>query len=244
MSHFLLVDLGRMRYKPAWDLQLKTIEARSEGRISDVLYFVEHDPVITLGTKDKWNQLHATPEEIQSLGIDFYKTERGGGATYHGPGQLVGYPIVDLREMRGRGLGVADYLVNMEEAILAMCHEFGVNAERRNEFNPDTGKPYRAVWYLEGGKRHVVCTKGVRVKGGITFHGFALYVNEGESHFDLINPCGFDPDEVSPITMQKILGAKQDMKAVKASVAQNFRIFFKYGSFEEVPVQEVLEMIS
>lgn len=171
----LHAELGRIRYGPALELQRRLHARRREGQVPDVLLSLEHTPVITLGRRGKESHILASPEELARLGVEVFPIERGGDVTYHGPGQLVLYPILDLRGYR---LDLHRYVRNLEEVMIRTAQAFGVRAQRR------TGFP--GAW-AERGKLGAV---GIHVNGWVTLHGLALNVDLHPNGFDLIVPCG------------------------------------------------------
>ena len=170
-------DLGRVPYRAALAFQRRAVEARALGHAPDVLYFVEHDPVITVGRAGHDANLLLPYDEYLRRGIEVVPVERGGDVTYHGPGQLVGYPIIGLDALPG-GRDLHRYLRDLEEGILRAVASYGLVAERR--------PPYTGVWV---GSRKVAAI-GVAVRRWVAFHGFALNLDPNLSHFDLIHPCG------------------------------------------------------
>jgi lipoyl(octanoyl) transferase len=190
---------GRCSYADGLALQQRAARAVAAGG-ADELLFVEHAPVITLGRGTTPDQLRATPGELAAAGIALHATDRGGGATYHGPGQIVGYPIVDLRR---RGTGVRDYLRALEAALVTALRGAGVDARLRPGL---TG-----VW-APGGKLAAI---GVAVRRGITRHGFALNVTTDLAAFERIFPCGLD----EPVTSLARLGVGVDAGLLRQRLA-------------------------
>jgi lipoate-protein ligase B len=201
-----LLDVGRMSYSSAWELQKRLLAQRTDGSIDeDVLILVEHDHVITLGRK-------TTPENFKPQDIPVFRVERGGDATYHGPGQLVGYPIVRLATPN-----VQRFVDDLEEVLIRTTRDFGVEASRLE------GHP--GAWV--GGKK--VAAIGVAVTNWVTYHGFALNVNVDLSYFRLIKPCGLDPEKIT--SMKEVLGRDVDYGDVKRTVVAKFaEVFEKPGS--------------
>ncbi|HUH82681.1 MAG TPA: lipoyl(octanoyl) transferase LipB [Nitrososphaerales archaeon] len=197
MSAFLL-DFGRMEYGKALGLQKELAARRARGEIPDSLILVEHEHVITLGRK-------TTPSNFRPQDIPVFEVERGGDATYHGPGQLVGYPIVLLADH-----DVRRHVRGMEEAIIRTAATFGVKGERLG------GHP--GIW--ADGKK--LASIGVAVTDWVTYHGFALNVNTDLSYFDLIRPCGLDPSTMT--SMQKIVGRPLPFEEVKAKFAREYSV--------------------
>jgi lipoyl(octanoyl) transferase len=173
--------LGRIPYRPAWDLQKRLVDARADGRIPDTLLLLEHDAVLTLGRQSDESHILARPGELRRRGIEVIRVERGGEVTYHGPGQLVAYPIVRLGD---RGLMVRPLVTALEEAMIETCDGLGVETVRRD------GHP--GCWVLgEGGRPpRKVGALGLRIERGVSYHGIALNVAPELRDFDLIDPCG------------------------------------------------------
>ena len=188
-----VVDLGRADYGPTLELQRETAARRAKGEIPDTLFLVEHNNVITLGRK-------TSPENFRPQNIDVFEVERGGDATYHGPGQLVGYPIFLLTDH-----DVRRHVVSIEDALVRAVSKFGITAGKV--------EGYHGIW--AGGKK--LGSVGVAVVDWVAFHGFALNVNTDMSYFSLIRPCGLDPDSMT--SMAKVLGREVDFGEVKGAVA-------------------------
>ena len=170
------VSLGRVSYAEALELQRTIARDRISGAIDqDVLLLVEHNPVVTMGRSAKEKHLVATPEFLEQHGVELFEVERGGDVTYHGPGQLVGYPIMDLKRHKQ---DLHWYLRQLEQALMDMLSEYGIPAER------NTG--LTGVWAR--GKK--IASIGVHARDWVTWHGFALNVTTELSYFDLIVPCG------------------------------------------------------
>ncbi|HEV2226274.1 MAG TPA: lipoyl(octanoyl) transferase LipB [Nitrososphaerales archaeon] len=197
MSGYLL-DPGRMEYGETLGLQKELAARRAKGEIPDSLILVEHDRVITLGRK-------TTQANFKPQNIPVFQVERGGDATYHGPGQLVGYPIILLADH-----DVHRHVRNIEETLLRAVHTFGIHAERVG------GHP--GVWV--GGKK--LASIGVAVTDWVTYHGFALNVNTEMEYFELIRPCGLDPATMT--SMQRIKGEEIPFTDVKAQVAKEYSL--------------------
>ena len=200
-------DLGRIPYRKALEFQHRAVELRARGEAPDVLYVVEHDPVLTVGRSGRSENLLADPATLARAGIEVVPVERGGDVTYHGPGQIVGYPIVDLTGLPG-GRDLHRYLRDLEEAMIECLATFGITAGRR--------PPYTGVWV---GDRKVAAI-GVAVRHWVAFHGFALNVDVNMSHFDLIHPCGIR--DLGVASMATLLGLAPPREAVIASLADAF----------------------
>lgn len=223
-----VLDLGKIRYSEAWEVQRGLFQLRLRGRIDDTLILVEHHPTITFGQSEKWNVLRVPIETLKEKGVDFHKSERGGGAAYLGPGQLIGYPIMNITPYGG----ILSFMRKLEEVMIRTAADFNVKVERHDTMNPTTDKPYRATWYKNNGDAYLLCTKGVGIKvhnGGMyTHHGFSLNVyNHQQNYFHFIDPCGFPIDQVKPISMEEIVGRNISIQEVKKSVVKNFKEVFK-----------------
>jgi lipoyl(octanoyl) transferase len=203
--------LGLVRYADALDLQKRLVDERKAGRIPDQLLLLQHPPVITLGVKARGDRSHvlATPDALVRAGVDFFETGRGGDVTYHGPGQLVGYPIVDLRPDR---CDVHRYVRDLEEVMIAMAGAFGVSAGRVPGL---TG-----AWV---GDRKLAAI-GVRIARWVTSHGFAFNVATDLDHFKLIVPCGISDKGVTSLDV--LAGRTIPMADVEEAAAAAFsRVF-------------------
>ena len=229
-----VVQLGTVDYASGLKLQRTLVELRHSGRIPNVLLLLEHPPVITLGRNADRRNILASSELLQQQGVEVFECDRGGDVTYHGPGQLVGYPIFDLHSFRAapgagsrqRGerpaLGAVDFVRRLEEALIRACADFGVVTGRVPKL---TG-----VWTLPspatgGGQDQAkIAAIGVHISRAITSHGFALNVNSNLDHFKLIVPCGL---ATKPVTsLAKETGAEVVLPAVCEAVARNFgRVF-------------------
>ncbi|MDQ3127899.1 MAG: lipoyl(octanoyl) transferase LipB [Chloroflexota bacterium] len=178
--------LGRRAYREVWALQRELAAARADGEIGDRLLLVEHDPVLTLGRQADESHVRATAAELARRGIELIRVERGGEVTYHGPGQLVAYPIIALSR---RGLLVRPLVRALEAAMVETCAAFGVSAARRD------GHP--GSWIdPDGPDPRKIGALGIRVERGVSYHGIALNVDPDLADFELIDPCGL-PETVS-----------------------------------------------
>jgi lipoate-protein ligase B len=205
------VPLGRLEYGEALELQRNVARDRISGAIpQDVLLLVEHPPVVTMGRAAKEKHLVASPEFLQSKGVELFEVERGGDVTFHGPGQLVGYPIIDLKRHRQ---DLHWYLRKIEEALINTLADFGIHGERNTA--------YTGVW-TRGRK---IASIGVHARDWVTWHGFALNVTTDLSFFDLIIPCGIDGVVMTSIARETGLAdisAKDVQERVTAKFAQAF----------------------
>jgi lipoyl(octanoyl) transferase len=194
--------LGTVAYQPTWELQDELAQQRRERRIGDRLLLVEHFPVYTIGRGGDERNLLATPDRLREIGAEFIRVDRGGDVTFHGPGQLVAYPIVELRDP----LDLRRYVRALEAAIIAAAESFGVPAHRSDGV---TG-----VWV--GGDRKLAAI-GVRVRRGVTTHGLALNVNTDLGWFSEMVPCGIHDKEVTSLARE--LGHVVDMEEVEDRLA-------------------------
>ncbi len=204
--------LGRIGYADALELQQRLVEERRRGEIGDQLLLLEHPPIITLGVKVRNDRSHvlASPERLATLGVELHETGRGGDVTYHGPGQVVGYPIVDLRPDR---CDVHAYVRDLEEVMIRAARTFGVEATRVAGL---TG-----IWV--GNEK--LAAIGVRISRWVTSHGFAFNVNTDLSHFALIVPCGINDRGVT--SLAKLLGRAVPMAEVEDALEVAAREVFE-----------------
>lgn len=209
----LVTDLGRRPYAEVLELQRQLCRARQAGEIrEDVLLLVEHDPVITLGRGTRGTSLPISPVEIRARGVEVFEVERGGDVTFHGPGQLVGYPVLDLNQHRP---DLHWYLRSLEQALIEALAALGIVATRRDGL---TG-----VW-TDGRK---IASIGIHVKQWVTFHGFALNVSTDLDYFGLIVPCGIEGVTMTSIRRELGPGCALDVMAVtRLAVVQSLgRVF-------------------
>lgn len=185
-SAVAFTDLGRISYESAWALQRRLHAERVADAIGDTLLFCEHTPVITMGKSGKAHNLLVSRDELRRRGIDYFEVERGGDLTYHGPGQLVGYPIFKLARLRE----VQAFVRKMEQSIIEALRPFGIAAERRAD-HPGV--------FARGAK---IASIGAAVRAGVTFHGFALDVCTDLAAFALINPCGMPTVPVTSVARE------------------------------------------
>jgi len=216
MKDVIYEDLGLIEYKDAWDYQeelfadyikIKAINRdlpeNQQHEIEGNVLFCEHPHVYTLGKSGEQNNLLISDEFLKKINATYFKINRGGDITYHGPGQLVGYPIIDLERFH---LQVKQYIANLEESIILMLQEYGITSGR---LQGATG-----VWLdADNSKARKICAIGVKASRFITMHGFALNVNTNLEYFNYINPCGFVDKGVT--SMEKELGRRLEMEEVK-----------------------------
>ena len=205
MNTCLVVPLGLVDFQNAYDLQRRLHSQVVAGELPDLLLMLEHPHVYTLGRRGKESDILASQGVLDELGVETYGTDRGGETTYHGPGQLVGYPILNLRRWGG---GVRDYVETLEQALISALGRFGIVAHSE-------GKP-TGVWVDD----RKIAAIGVRVSRSVTMHGFALNVSPDLSFFDHIVPCGM-PD-VSVTSMAREMERDVDLSDVMTEVAQSF----------------------
>jgi lipoyl(octanoyl) transferase len=220
-----LVHLGRIDYAAGLDLQKKLAEARHAQRIGNTLLLLEHPPVLTLGRNSDRSNILVSDETLSRRGVEIHEINRGGDVTYHGPGQLVGYPILDLRSFSPR-LGAVEYVRLLEEALIRACGDFGVPAQR---IAGRTG-----VWTLAGGAipEKKIAAIGVHIARGITSHGFALNVTTDLRDFDLIVPCGISDRLVTSLDLEvdpeSTLYPAPTMENALHAVARHFGRVFEH----------------
>jgi lipoyl(octanoyl) transferase len=204
--------LGTVGYEEAIDLQAGLVDERRRGEVGDLLLLLEHPPVITLGVKTRHTRTNivASDAQLAAAGVAVFQSGRGGDVTYHGPGQLVGYPIFDLNPHRR---DVHRYVRDIEEALILAAASFGVTAARAPGL---TG-----IWV--GNDK--LAAIGVRISRWITSHGFAFNVSTNLSHFDLIVPCGIQGRGVT--SLERLLGRPVAMAEVEAAVESGFRSVFE-----------------
>ena len=219
--------LGRTAYDEALRLQEELAGLRYQGRVENVLLLLEHPPVLTLGRNADRSNVLASDELLASRGVTLHHINRGGDVTYHGPGQLVGYPIFDLRAMsgpRGGRLGPVDFVRQMEEALIRLCAAYGVRAGRIAGLtgvwcgvSPDEGGPSNPV----GGRK--IGAIGIHVSRGITSHGFAFNVTTDLRDFQLINPCGITDKPVT--SLEREVAGRAKLPVLERIAEQTARIF-------------------
>ena len=242
-------DLGQMNYKPAWDYQETLLQQNvriksevgnyeavvnnpltthhsplTELTTQNFLLFVEHPPVFTLGKSGNINNVLLSEERLNEKGIEFFKTNRGGDITFHGPQQVVGYPILDLEKF---DTDIGHYLRNLEQVIILTLADYGIEGGR--------SKGETGVWIdpETKGRERKICAIGVRCSRWITMHGFAFNVNTDLSYFNHIIPCGIQNKQVT--SLQRELGREIDIETVKEKVKQNFEKVFDAELISDEP---------
>jgi lipoate-protein ligase B len=211
-----VLNLAQAAYEDALKLQHQLVAARREERIGDTLVLLEHPPVITLGRRGSESNILVSPRRLVEQGIQVHRVERGGDVTYHGPGQLVGYPILDLAHHRK---DVGWYMRSLEEVLIRALDGLGISAGRL----PDN----IGVWLDDHTK---IAALGVRIEGWITYHGFALNVAQDISLSELIVPCGLAGKEVT--SMERVLGRAVDMARVRQLIEDSFCEVFGFEARE------------
>jgi lipoyl(octanoyl) transferase len=225
-----VLQLGTVDYATGRRLQQRLVELRKDNRIGDVLLMLEHTPVITLGRNAKTTNIVASPELLAAEGVEVFESDRGGDVTFHGPGQLVGYPIFDLRGIatpdgKRRTLGAIEYVRRLEEVLVRTCADFGIPTARICGL---TG-----VWTTlpaeseEGAlsSQAKIAAIGVHISRAVTSHGFALNVNIDLDYFKLIVPCGITTKPVT--SMAKELSRQLSLQEIAHAVSRNFGVVFE-----------------
>jgi lipoyl(octanoyl) transferase len=224
--HIHLLQLGRIPYLEGLQIQAQVVAARKAKRIGDTLILLEHPPVLTLGRNATRANILVSHQFLAEKGIETHEINRGGDVTYHGPGQLIGYPIFDLRGelpgKRGPHLGPMDFVRLVEEALIHTCRDFAVPAQRICRL---TG-----VWTLAGGNisEKKIAAIGVHVSNAVTSHGFALNISTDLRDFDWIVPCGIKDRTVTSLEIESHLAPPANMEQVANSISTNFgRVFHR-----------------
>ena len=245
-----VLQLGTLDYATGLRLQQRLVDLRKEDRIGDVLLLLEHSPVITLGRNAKQKNIVAPPELLAQRGVEVSECDRGGDVTFHGPGQLVGYPIFDLRAIatpdgKRKTLGAIDYVRRLEEVLIRTCADYGIPATRicgltgvwttaealSSRAQPDNSlancpaESRDLVSSSEGNVEAKIAAIGVHISRAVTSHGFALNVNTDLDYFNLIIPCGITTRPVT--SMQKELGRQLALQEVAHSISRNFGVVFE-----------------
>jgi lipoyl(octanoyl) transferase len=229
-----VLQLGTIDYATGLSLQQRLVELRKEGRIGDVLLLLEHSAVITLGRNAKRTNILALPDVLAQRGVDIFECDRGGDVTFHGPGQLVGYPIFDLRgfptpEGKRKTLGAIEYVRRLEEALMRTCADFAIPAKRicgltgvwtasSTDKDKNKGKD-------KDEDEAKIAAIGVHISRGVTSHGFALNVNTDLDYFKLIIPCGITAKPVT--SMANELNRQVSSQEVAHSLSRNFGLIFE-----------------
>ena len=213
-----VLHLGRCDYKKAWDIQYDILEKRQKNEIGDTLILVEHPPVITMGRHAVESNIVVPEKYLNDNGIGLYHIERGGDVTYHGFGQIVGYPIVSLR---GKGIGIREFVEKLENTFITLLKE---KYDIDSGINPE----FPGVWV---GSNKITAI-GLAVKRGVTMHGFAFNVNTNLEHFKLIVPCGISGKGVT--SLEKLTGSSIEFDYANKMVLDYFCKTFDYDGLEEL----------
>jgi lipoyl(octanoyl) transferase len=222
MKELLYCSPGLVDYKEAWDLQKMVFELRYQGKIPDLLFLLEHPHTYTLGKTADKNHLVGSQNYLNENKISVYDIDRGGDITYHGPGQIVGYPIINLNDWHK---DTHKYLRALEEVIIKTLAFYGIRAERNEK--------YTGVWI--GEKK--IAAIGIKVSRWITMHGFAFNINTDLALFNGIIPCGIGDKDVT--SLQSESGESKDMNEVQEKVLENFINEFGYDGIKKVSVDEI-----
>lgn len=217
-----VLNLGKRDYKEVWDLQKTIHRKRVDKEIPNTLILVEHNPVITMGKSGRQGNILFPVDSLQARNVEYYEIERGGDVTFHGPGQLVGYPIFNVRESLA---GIKPFIEGIEDAIIATVSDFGIDAYKRERFI--------GVWTDKG----KICSIGIAVKRWVSFHGFALNVSTDLEYFDLIVPCGLRNVEMT--SMQRILGRDVSMDKVRKNTTEQFSNIF-HEEIRDACLEEII----
>jgi lipoate-protein ligase B len=205
-----IIDLGLIEYQKAWDLQHQLWSNRVNNELPDILLILEHPHVITLGRRGNRSHLLTSPEVFEAMKIPLFHVERGGDVTYHGPGQMVVYPILDLKAYEYR---LIRYIDQLEEVIICVLKDFGIEG-RRDPIN-------RGVW-VNGEK---IASVGVAIKRWVSFHGFSLNYKTELKYFELINPCGLEGKKMTSMT--NILGIEISRERLVERISFHFKQIFE-----------------
>ncbi|MCF6147647.1 MAG: lipoyl(octanoyl) transferase LipB [Candidatus Kuenenia sp.] len=206
----LIFQADMVEYGEAWELQKTLLELRSTGKIEDCLILLQHPPTFTYGRRYKESNLISNKNFYEDMGISVYKTDRGGLATYHGPGQIVGYPIINMRSYTN---DFYEYLRMLEEVMIKVLLDYGISAKRKKE--------YTGVW---AGNAKIGFI-GVRIALGYTMHGFSLNINNDVSPFEYITPCGIDRLKVS--SLQKLLNTPVNLQEIYQKITTYYSTIFQ-----------------
>ena len=250
-----IIQLGTIDYATGLRLQQQLVALRKEEKIGDVLLLLEHNPVITLGRNAKTGNVIASPELLKQRGVELYECDRGGDVTFHGPGQIVGYPIFDLRSRAGadavvrpgesktrpdcsrKSMGVIEFVRKLEDVLMRTCADSGIPTKRVQGLtgvwtNAELASSHvaadplvRPVERSSTAAEAKLAAIGVHISRSVTSHGFALNVNTDLRFFDLIVPCGITTKPVT--SMQKELGRELDLNTVAESISRNFGVVFQ-----------------
>ena len=222
MRECAVQDLGRTSYREAFEIQSQFASERKLGLGVDRLLFVEHPHVVTIGRNGHEENLLAPRETLERAGIELHESDRGGDVTYHGPGQIVAYPIMDLREWK-RDVGA--FVRGIEQVLIDTLADFAISARRITGM---TG-----VWTGEPGREAKIAAIGVHLSRWVSTHGWALNVSTDLSYFQYIVPCGL----TKPVTSMAVLGVHADVQSVKNTLVRHFGQIFDFQIHAEIPIK-------
>lgn len=216
-----IIDLGTMDYEKAWDFQHQLWSRRAEGNLPDLLLFLEHPHVITLGRRGNRSHLLASVEVLEAMKIPIFHVERGGDVTYHGPGQIVVYPILDLRAYEYR---LIRYIDQLEEVIIRVLKDFKIEG-KRDSIN-------RGVWVDE----EKIASVGVAIKRWVSFHGFSLNYKTELKYFELINPCGLEGKKMTSMAniLETEISRERLVERITFHVKQVFEKDWENKTLEDI----------
>jgi len=220
----IICDLGLIDYKEAWDLQLRIHEKRRFGNIKDVFFLCEHPHTYTLGKIAEKQNLLYSEAELNQKGISVFEIDRGGDITYHGPGQIVGYAIINLEEWKK---DTHLYLRSLEEVLIKTCKDYKIKSGRNDN--------YTGVWI----KNRKICAIGIKVSRWITMHGFAFNVNTDLSLFNGIIPCGIQDKKVTSLNNE--IGKEINLLRTKEKIINNFKEVFDYKLISKKELSDMVE---
>jgi len=214
---FNYCDLGLIDYQSAWDLQKEIFDKRIDDKTDDTFFLLEHSHTYTLGKVAHIENLLMNDSQLKELGISVYEIDRGGDITYHGPGQIVGYPIINLKNWKE---DTHEYLRSLEQVIINVCKEYGLETGRKTN--------YTGVWI---GERKIAAI-GIKISRWVTMHGFAFNINTDLNFFNGIIPCGIKEKEVT--SLSKELGNEISIQEVKEKLVNQFKIIFGYDDYQVI----------
>ncbi|PID59349.1 MAG: lipoyl(octanoyl) transferase [Ignavibacteriae bacterium] len=220
------LDLGSIDYQKAWDLQHSLFKMRIEDKIKDLLILCEHPHTYTLGRLAKKENLLFSKNELDKKNINVFDIDRGGDITYHGPGQIVGYPIINLVDWKK---DTHLYLRTLEEVIIKTCNKFGLNAGRNSK--------HTGVWIND----KKICAIGIKISKWVTMHGFAFNVNTDMEFFNGIIPCGIQDKSVTNFEAE--LNSKVELTEIKTYILNIFLNEFSYSEFTKINLKEIEQKI-
>lgn len=220
-------NLGQIDYKQAWDLQKETFDQVVKKEVNDTFFLLEHPHTYTLGKTADRNNLVFNEAQLEEKGVKVYDIDRGGDITYHGPGQIVGYPIIDLKDWHQ---DTHKYLRSLEEVIIKTCAEYGIDTTRN--------EGYTGVWIMEPHNERKICAIGIKVSRWATMHGFAFNVNTDLDLFNGIIPCGIKDKDVT--SLKRELHGEVSISEVKQVIVEKFREEFGY---DEVVIERYTQAV-